>query len=174
MEFTTTSEKRDITLKITTPHVPCPNHVEEYEVTLSQDILREFLVTRPGNSGTLESLHVKRVPGPTTSSYKHGFDLSQFKEGGFQKVLEELSISTMTEKSNGQCGFIWTRPSLVVVTGNNPISGEHWDDRAPEKNYASYIGIESTDRKQVDHAAALIRQHASVLGHESRDERGFI
>ena len=112
--------------------------------------------------------------------FQHGFDLSEFKPGGFKKVLKALSIPTIakgshTGGSDTSNGFFFRNKDIIIITGNNPITGKYRNkNRAPEKNYASYIGIETKTREDMDKVVKLIKQHTSYRKGESRGRRDFI
>jgi len=114
---------------------------------------------------------------------KWGFDLTDFKKNGFQKTITELEISdkpkdfniTVEEKPT-RAGFEWNGDGIKIVTGNNPITGEYGAElfkREPEKDYASYIGIEG-DRAKVLKAVKLIKLNTDFRKGESKNDRDFI
>ena len=111
---------------------------------------------------------------------QHGFDLTDFKPGGFKKFLKALNIPTIakgshTGGSDTSNGFFFRNKYIVIITGNNPITGKSRNkNRAPEKNYASYIGIETKTREDMDKVVKLIKQHTSYRKGESRGRRDFI
>ena len=45
--------------------------------------------------------------------FQHGFDLSDFKPGGFKKVLKALNIPLLTTAEHGSIGFV-VQPTGVV------------------------------------------------------------
>ena len=112
--------------------------------------------------------------------FQHGFDLSDFKPGGFKKLLKTLGIPTIAKGSHQggsdtSNGFFFRNKDIVIITGNNPITGKYRNkNRAPEKNYASYIGIETKTREDMDKVVKLIKQHTSYRKGESRGTRGYI
>jgi hypothetical protein len=112
-----------------------------------------------------------------TEAAKHGFDLTDFKSGGFQKVLKDLKIKPKAKLTKGKHGVVqweWKGNGILIVTGNNPITGEFAEPgrRKDEKNYASYIGIEGKP-DLVSQAVDSIKQFGNSKG-ESRGYRGFI
>lgn len=109
-----------------------------------------------------------------TEAAKHGFDLTDFKNKGFQKVLKALKIKPVAEKGKS-LGWEWKGNGILIVTGNNPITGEFYDAgrRKSEKNYASYIGVEGK-KELVAQAAELIKKHASYIKREEPGKRGYI
>ena len=110
----------------------------------------------------------------TEQKAKHGFDLSDFKPGGYKKVLKALGIPA-TADHQGSRGFFWKGRDILIVTGNNPITGKNRNkNRAPEKNYASYIGIETKNPKDMKRVVNLIKQNTSYRKGESRGTRGYI
>ena len=112
--------------------------------------------------------------------FQHGFDLSDFKPGGFKKLLKTLGIPTIakgshTGGSDTSNGFFFRNKDIVIITGNNPITGKYRNkNRAPEKNYASYIGIETKNPKDMKRVVNLIKQNTSYRKGESRGTRGYI
>ena len=113
---------------------------------------------------------------------QHGFDLTDFKPGGFKKFLKALGIpmvakgsSTGASWSNGR-SFYWRNKDIIIITNNNPITGQYYDPsrRSPEKNYASYVGIETKDPKDMDKVVKLFKQNTSYRKGESKGRRSFI
>ena len=112
--------------------------------------------------------------------FQHGFDLTDFKPGGFKKVLKSLGIpATAKGSSSGGSdtsnGFYFRNKDIIIITGNNPITGKYRNaNRSPEKNYASYIGIETKTREDMDKVVKLMKQNLSYYKDESRGRRDFI
>ena len=113
---------------------------------------------------------------------QHGFDLTDFKPGGFKKFLKALGIpmvakgsSTGVSWSDGR-SFFWRNKDIIIITGNNPITGQYRDKgrRSPEKNYASYVGIETKDPKDMDRVVKLFKQNTSYRKGESKGRRDFV
>ena len=113
---------------------------------------------------------------------QHGFDLTDFKPGGFKRFLKALGIpmiakgsSTGASWSDGR-SFYWRNKDIIIITGNNPITGQYRDKgrRDPEKNYASYVGIETKDPKDMDRVVKLFKQNTSYRKGESKGRRSFI
>jgi len=112
----------------------------------------------------------------------HGFDLTDFKPGGFKKFLKALNIPTIAKGSftgtpwSKGSNFYWRNKDIVIITGNNPITGQYYapDRRSPEKNYASYVGIETRDQKTMDKVVKLFKQNTSYRKGESKGRRDFI
>ena len=111
----------------------------------------------------------------TEQKAKDGFDLSDFKPGGYKKVLKALGIPMKSKIGNPDKGFQWKGRGILIVTGNDPITGKfrNPDRRDPERNYASYIGIEG-DADKVKRAVELIKKHTSYRKGESKGTRGYI
>jgi len=76
---------------------------------------------------------------------------------------------------NPDKGFQWKGRGILIVTGNDPITGKfrNPDRRDPERNYASYIGIEG-DADKVKRAVELIKKNTSYRKGESKGTRGYI
>ena len=113
---------------------------------------------------------------------QHGFDLTDFKPGGFKRFLKALGIpmvakgsSTGASWSDGK-SFYWRNKDIIIITGNNPITGQYRDEgrRDPEKNYASYVGIETKDPKQMANVVKLFKQNTSYRKGESKGRRDFV
>lgn len=110
-----------------------------------------------------------------TEATKHGFDLTDFRSGGWAKVLRGIGASTTPKKLNtAYPAFSWvgrkaTGGKVVITTGNNPVAGGPRGD----KDYASYIGIEG-DAQAVKNAVQLIKQNADEIKDESPGRRDFI
>lgn len=112
---------------------------------------------------------------------QHGFDLTDFKPGGFKKFLKALSIpmiakgsSTGASWSQGN-NFYWRNKDIIIITANNPITGVYGTGgRAPEKNYASYVGIETKNPDDMERVVKLFKQHTSYRKGESVGRRAYI
>ena len=113
---------------------------------------------------------------------QHGFDLTDFKPGGFKRFLKALGIpmiakgsSTGASWSNGK-NYYWRNKDIIIITANNPITGQYYapDRRSPEKNYASYVGIETKDPKDMDRVVKLFKQNTSYRKGESKGRRDFV
>tara|TARA_R100000995_G_scaffold74993_1_gene44173 strand:- start:627 stop:1016 length:390 start_codon:yes stop_codon:yes gene_type:complete len=111
----------------------------------------------------------------TERTAKHGFDLAGFKPGGYKKVLKALGIPMKSKIGKPDKGFQWKGRNILIVTGNDPITGKfrNPENRDPERNYASYIGIEG-DEKKVEQAVKLIKQNLQYYKEESKGKRDFI
>ena len=113
---------------------------------------------------------------------QHGFDLTDFKPGGFKKFLKALNIpaiakgsSTGASWSDGR-NYFWRNKDVIIITANNPITGQYYAKgrRSPEKNYASYVGIETKDPKDMERVVKLFKQNTSYRKGESKGRRSFI
>tara|TARA_R100000995_G_scaffold74575_1_gene43674 strand:- start:179 stop:598 length:420 start_codon:yes stop_codon:yes gene_type:complete len=111
---------------------------------------------------------------------QHGFDLTDFKPGGFKKFLKALGIPMVakgshTGGSDTSNGFYFRNKDIIIITGNNPITGKYRNaNRSPEKNYASYVGIETKDPKDMERVVKLFKQNTSYRKGESKGRRSFI
>ena len=110
---------------------------------------------------------------------QHGFDLTDFKPNGFQKVLKGLRIRPKAKLDRNESGWEWKGNGILIVTGNNPITGEFATKRdgkptrKNEKDYASYIGIEGKP-ELVKQAVELVHKWASYVKDESPGRRSYI
>ena len=120
---------------------------------------------------TLADVQKKKL----TEAKKHGFDLTDFKPGSFKKILKLLKIKPKAQLDRNESGWEWKGNGILIVTGNNPITGEFYNPkmRKNEKNYASYIGVEGKP-DMVETAVTLIKQYASYIKDESPGRRNYI
>ena len=113
---------------------------------------------------------------------QHGFDLTDFKPGGFKRFLKALGIPMIAKGSSSGASwsdgrnFYWRNKNIIIITANNPITGQYnmKGRRSPEKNYASYVGIETKDPKQMDRVVKLFKQNTSYRKGESKGRRDFV
>ena len=113
---------------------------------------------------------------------QHGFDLTDFKPGGFKRFLKALGIPAIAKGShqgsswsNGN-NYYWRNKDIIIITANNPITGQYNTKgrRSPEKNYASYVGIETKNPEDMDKVVRLFKQNTSYRKGESKGRRDFI
>ena len=112
---------------------------------------------------------------------QYGFDLTDFKSGGFQKVLKGVGIRQKKGEEGRSHGWEWKGSGILIVTGNDPITGEYFSSstgrspikRKAEKNYASYIGVEGKS-ELVDKAVELIKKYATYIKNEDPKRRSYI
>jgi hypothetical protein len=123
-----------------------------------------------------------------STTLEYGFDLTDFKPGGFQRFLKRVDISPKITPSRGKNGeFIWTNDGLglTIVTGNNPITGEYSikGRRDPEVDFASYIGIsveklddpDTVDPKEImDYVVNALKSNTSYIKGEDKKKRSYI
>jgi len=86
-----------------------------------------------------------------------GFDLTDFgnvenfinclKDIGISPHLNYFRVQKGVEYGKASYLYCWANDELLIVTGNNPITGDYSspNGRTNEKGYASYIGIEGRD-----------------------------
>lgn len=90
--------------------------------------------------------------------YEWGFDLTDFRdkddedsvkgECRFKELLSEYGMELVSKSDKG---YVWKNKkyewfgSIVMVTGNNPITGEYCRvmERGNEKGYLGYVGVSS-------------------------------
>ena len=63
-----------------------------------------------------------------TEGNKYGFDLTDFKPGGFHKVLSVLKIKPkgkLVKSKYDVYQWEWKGSGILIVTANNPITGEY-------------------------------------------------
>ena len=113
---------------------------------------------------------------------QHGFDLTDFKPRGFERFLSALGIPKIAKGSHTGASwsdgknYYWRNKDIIIITANNPITGQYYapDRRSPEKNYASYVGIETKDQKTMDKVVKLFKQNTSYRKGESKGRRDFV
>ena len=111
-----------------------------------------------------------------TEASKHGFDLTDFKRNGFKQLLKALKIKPKAQLDRNESGWEWKGNGILIVTGNNPITGEYAStsiSRKLEKDYASYMGVEGKP-ELVQQAVELIHKWASYIKNESPGTRDYI
>ena len=122
---------------------------------------------------TLADVQKKKL----TEAKKHGFDLTDFKRNGFKQLLKALKIRPKAELDRNGTGWEWKGNGILIVTGNNPITGEYAStsgiSRKNEKDYASYMGIEGKP-DLVQQAVELVHKWASYIKNESPGTRSYI
>ena len=142
-----------------------------YTLTVKDDIKSE-IGDATIKEGASKMIKLKSL---LNEASKHGFDLTDFKPGGFQKLLKALKISPKAKDMKDK-GWYWKGNGILIVTGNNPITGEYANQNVPrkkEKNYASYIGVEGSP-DLVKHAVDLIKHYSTYIKGESPGKRSFI
>jgi predicted transglutaminase-like protease len=89
--------------------------------------------------------------------------------------LQEASKIMVVKWSAGK-NYYWRNKDIIIITANNPITGQYYapDRRSPEKNYASYVGIETRDQKTMDKVVKLFKQNTSYRKGESKGRRDFV
>ena len=113
---------------------------------------------------------------------QHGFDLSDFKPGGFKKFLKALNIPMIAKGSSSGSSwsdgknFFWRNKDVIIITANNPITGQYYAQgrRPSEKDYASYVGIETKNPEDMAKVVKLFKQNTSYRKGESVGKRDFI
>lgn len=118
---------------------------------------------------------VLRVSHPEATA-ERGFDLTDFGTAAeFQEIIDGFNLQGDAVTRDGRTLFIWHSDNLMMVTGNNPITGEHSFDsrRPPEEGYASKIGIEGR-AAHVETLSELIKERAFTDGATGVERREFI
>ena len=95
-------------------------------------------------------------------------------------MLKALKIKPVAQLDRNESGWEWKCNGIMIVTGNNPITGEYHSRnkdgkpmRKSEKNYASYIGVEGKP-ELVAKAVELIKAQAAYIKKESPGRRDYI
>jgi len=113
---------------------------------------------------------------------QHGFDLSDFKPGGFKKFLKALNIPMIAKGSSSGASwsdgknFFWRNKDVIIITANNPITGQYYAQgrRPSEKDYASYVGIETKNPEDMAKVVKLFKQNTSYRKGESVGKSDFV
>ena len=92
----------------------------------------------------LKSLINKKL---ITETAKHGFDLTDFDRGGYQKVLKGLRIPPKASLNPDMSGWVWKGNGITIVTANNPITGDYYTGRR---------------RNEKDYGQATVQKHCDV------------
>jgi len=111
---------------------------------------------------------------------EHGFDLTDFKPGGFERVLTSIGASRhgtrVKQGSIEMWRWVGQRPyagkqtaEVIIWTSNNPITGKPHG----EKNYASYMAV-TGHKEGVKQVVKFIKQSADYIKGESPGRRDFI
>lgn len=103
---------------------------------------------------------------------KHGFDFTDIKATAWKKVLKAMKIGDTPVRSPD--GWKWMGPDIMIVTGNDPITGKYFaqGEREDQADYASAIGIEGKG-DLVLQAADMIKKLGNPKG-ESPGDRQYI
>lgn len=111
-----------------------------------------------------------------TKTYKAGFDLTDISANHWNKLCEIFGLYIVPNDDVEKRGFVWKDENgNRVVTYNNPITGEYFDDasRPLEVGYASSIGIEGTLQFTND-VFEYIKDNADEIKYEIWGSRDFI
>lgn len=76
---------------------------------------------------------------------QHGFDLTDMDVDDFRAFLGKFNLPANPVKfdTKAKYGFHWESKDLLLVTGNNPITGENmYKNRQAEVGFLSYVGLE--------------------------------
>ena len=113
------------------------------------------------------------------SNAKAGFDLTSIPADKWKQMLKQFGMPEDAEVENydgSPIGFKWQGDDIVVLTGNNPITGEYGQTRMkrePEVGFASHIGIEG-DADKVKGIFDFIKKNADYIKGYNKTEREFI
>jgi len=101
---------------------------------------------------------------------EHGFDLTDISAKNWKKLVKDFGLKKSLVKNKWE----WKGKDILVVTGNDPISGKYSKkgQREDEKDYAGYIGIEGKT-SIVKKVAEFIRNNGDPKD-ESKGSRDFI
>jgi len=98
---------------------------------------------------------------------QHGFDLSDFKPGGFKRFLKALGIPAIAKGSFTGASwsdgkpYYWRNKDIVIITANNPITGQY---HAPDRR----------NPEDMENVVKLFKKHTSYSKGESKGRRDFV
>lgn len=75
---------------------------------------------------------------------EYGFDLTEFRIGAWERICALIDLEYAGRDVKNYNTFMWTGLGLIVITTNNPITGEyHLGDhiRKPEIGFVGYISV---------------------------------
>ena len=108
----------------------------------------------------------------TNTTYKAGFDLTEMSAAKWIEMCETNGISTVAINHKG---WIWVSEKGIIITANNPITGEYYDGkREKEKDYCSYIGIEGSCEDWVFEVFDWIKWNCESYKEANFGERNYI
>lgn len=101
-----------------------------------------------------------------------GFDLTDISAIKWKELLKTIGAQEKGTKTPK--GWNWEGDSILIVSANNPITGEYYapNYREDEKDYASYIGIEGNLEK-VQTVVKFIKTNAGYYK-EFSNKRNYI
>lgn len=111
-----------------------------------------------------------------------GFDLTDISAKNWKKLVKMIGAKEKPKKGSGtktkygfsELGWIWQGKDVVLVSANDPITGERYNGgREAEKDYASYIGI-SGNPAMVKKVYDFIKKNADNVKGYNKTEREFI
>ena len=117
-----------------------------------------------------------------TEKISWGFDITDFGSASkFRELLRRHKLLSgykvvypYPEYGKEYKRFTWSNKNLLLVTGNNPLTGEYNSKgRRPEKGFASYIGIEGKPN-EVFALVKDIKKITDYIKDESKYRRDFI
>ena len=109
-----------------------------------------------------------------TENREYGFDLTNISSDNFKKILDEFELDYKSRKKFKSYGWVWKNDKIEIVTGNDPVSGEHATGRREdEKGYASYVGISGED-EYVEKAAKMFKELSEWMKGQNSEWREFI
>jgi vacuolar-type H+-ATPase subunit I/STV1 len=93
----------------------------------------------------------------------------------FKELLNKFDL-IYNGTSEGGRGFLWKNNKIILVTGNNPISGIYYSgsgSRNIEKGYLSYVGVSCNSLKDLKDFIEEFRSKATYIKEEA-NERIYI
>ncbi len=120
---------------------------------------------------------------PSTKKIEWGFDLTDFGSAAqWKQIVDEFGLKyarvekkSPVDEKYSYFHYEWKGPGILIVTGNNPITGEYSNPalRQPEKGYASYMGLEGEEWR-VKQAVKMIKKLSTYIKDESKNDREYI
>lgn len=112
--------------------------------------------------------------GGVAEKTEHGYDITNFGTA-WPAFQAELGLRPDGREPNSVAGFRWINDAgLLVVTGNNPVTGQYRDaaQREPQIGFASYMGAEGP-AQEVERFRTAVRRHAVYIKGSS-ERRSYI
>ena len=105
-----------------------------------------------------------------------GFDLTTFpSRNSFQEIINKFDMEYRRIETKDGYLYTWSNEDVMIVTGNNPISGvfRYPNQREKETGYASFIGVQGKEGI-VENIAEEINERAKFVKAYNPQERAFI
>jgi|CXWL01.1.fsa_nt_gi hypothetical protein len=117
--------------------------------------------------------------------YEAGFDLTGISGSNWKKLLKLVGASETPVKFGpdekdehglSKLGWFWQGKNVLIVSGVNPITSEHYTygKRKDWFDYASYIGISSPTKEGRKLVVDFIKKNATNIKGYNKSQREYI